>query len=192
MSESPPGDLELAMSVVYASYFPLKTCYTTFMARSTCKVCQHPQVADINRALASGGASQATIGASFGLTQTVICRHKNQCIAPALAKAIEKQALISGATLISDVATTRGLLADSMHKCALSDNHSALAPLAGASFKGVELLAKLAGLPGFQPASSTVNQVAIDARGSQFALVLPFREQAQSTAMEQLAPCIDI
>jgi DNA-binding transcriptional ArsR family regulator len=152
-----------------------------------CLVCQHPKRPEIDKALAAGVVSQARIGASYGLTQCSLSRHLRRCIRPAVAKALETRELITGTSLISNTLDMQALAHESAHKAALSENQSALAPLINSYHKGTELLAKLAGLEGFKPNSSTTN-VAINAPGAQFGIVLPFQPALQAPETKVLAP----
>lgn len=51
-----------------------------------CTACFHPEVAEINAALASGAPLIAT-AAKFGLSRSALARHRTGCLAPKLAAA---------------------------------------------------------------------------------------------------------
>jgi hypothetical protein len=155
------------------------------MPRVRCAVCNHPQRTEIDKALALGTAPQRTIGASYGIEQSALSRHRTKCIKTAVAKALETRELITGTSLISTELEIQSLVHQSAHQAASQGNHSALAPLANAYHKGTETIAKLAGIEGFRQPQAVTN-VAVDARGSQFALVLPFSQVVDSKPVAAL------
>ena len=163
------------------------------MPRPRCTVCQHPQIKAINAALARPGVSQREVSVTFGLNAKTVWRHAKLCVARAVSQAVAKQELITGVTMINDVSRVRGMYDSAMSKTYDSGDFKTLAPLGTVYLKATEQIAKLAGLEGFrQPAN--VTQVAVDARGAQFALVLPFEQVApnQQVALPAATEIIDI
>jgi hypothetical protein len=157
------------------------------MSRATrCPVCLHPQLLEINKALAAKRVQQRDLAATFGLSQFALSRHKHRCVARAVTKALERQELITGASLIANTTRIQSIVQSSLETCAIDGNHAQIAPLANSYHKGNEMLAKLAGLEGFRPASSTTN-VAINAPGAQFGIIMPFQTALQSVERKELA-----
>lgn len=161
------------------------------MARNGCTVCRHPQAAAINAGLAKPGVSQREIAVSFGLNQKTLWRHATLCVARSVSKAVEKQELISGVSMIGDISRVRGMYDSAMSQTYQSGDFKTLAPLGTVYLKATEQIAKLAGLDGFKQPQTILNQVSVDARGSQFALVMPFHPALQAAETKELAPPSD-
>lgn len=140
------------------------------MATPACSICQRHDLTAIDAALSAGGTLIPT-SAHFGVSKSVLGRHRANCLAPKLkaaAKVLEpiretrapveraKAIVMGDMPSAADVLTLTGLLdrlgrsldrLESAADAAASDNlHSALAAVSGQLHRGVEATAKLLGL----------------------------------------------
>lgn len=152
-----------------------------------CTACFHPQVAEIDAALAAGGALVPTAQA-FGLSKSALARHRTRCLAPKLAAAakmvapaaanrVEVQrakALASGQAVMtpSDVLTLQGLLGrlgrlldrleDASTNASDENLPAALAAVSGPLIKAVETAARLQGIGQQQPQAAAPFSIVIN------------------------------
>ncbi len=150
------------------------------MATPTCSICQHPELAAIDAALAAGGTLIPT-SASFGVSKSALGRHRTNCLAPKMAAAAKvlqpiresrepveraKAIAMGDAPSPQEVLTLSGLLdrlARSLDRLegaadtAANDNlHSALAAVSGQLHRGIADAARMQGFyaePEVQPQS---------------------------------------
>jgi hypothetical protein len=110
----------------------------------TCTVCSHSERAEIDAALLAGAALR-NIAERFGTSPTSVYRHKQEHIAPALAKAAEAGEVANGDSLLAKLravnAETQAILKEAR---AGRDNDIALKAIARVE-KQLELEAKLLG-----------------------------------------------
>lgn len=140
------------------------------MATPTCSICQHPELAAIDAALAAGGTLIPT-SAGFGVSKSALGRHRTNCLAPKMAAAAKvlqpiresrvpveraKAIAMGNAPSPQEVLSLTGLLdrlvrsldrLEGAADTAANDNlHSALAAISGQLHRGIEGAAKLQGL----------------------------------------------
>lgn len=136
-----------------------------------CSVCRHPQADQIATAFGNDTPARE-VAVAFGLHDRTVQRHFKYCLKPAVAKALARQELATGARLIARVEEKQAIVSRGLSLAVESGELKHIAPLTTSFYRGVELTAKLAGVEGFRPASSTTLQVAAG-QGGQVFIALP-------------------
>jgi hypothetical protein len=156
--------------------------YNGLVAR-LCSVCQHPQLSEINLAVADPAARLSRIAVAFGLARSSLKRHVSKCVSRAIAKSLKAQELVTGSSILAEVSAIRGKIATNLDNCgeaATIRSNSDYNRTIASYLATTEHVARLAGLPGYQPASQ--QPIAIDARGSRF-LIMPQSPQNQPLSL---------
>ncbi len=110
----------------------------------TCTICGHPQRAAIEHDLASGQALRA-IAARYGTTATTLSRHRDGCLAGAIAAAKAASAVATGTTILEQVRDLQRETIEILRGAKHEKRYTSAVLAISAALKNLELQARLTG-----------------------------------------------
>ena len=125
-----------------------RTCDTTFGMARSCRICLHPNVAEIEKEIVAGEATRR-IAARHGVADTSVRRHRDHHLRRALRHALEKSVKYEGVDADRLVEWAYALQAKTLvliERAEKANDLQAAARLVGEARKNRELMARIVGV----------------------------------------------